>query len=85
MFENLRIKLRSLVNSKIYLGRLLYSLILPLWLAYKFIVNPRYRYEQISKFRYSKKIIQVSTYTAENRYPILFQSLAKELLQIKKP
>ena len=81
----IRTRLRKLKDSKNHLGKVLFKILYLIWSIIKFIINPRYRSEQISRIRYTKQIIQVSTFTKENRYPILFKQIAEELKDIENP
>lgn len=85
MPEKSRNQLKKLKYSKSIWGKAIFSISLFLWSVYKFFTNPRYRSEQVSRIRYSNKIIQVSTYTKENRYPVLFKQIAEELKDIENP
>jgi len=81
----LRIKLRKLKDSNLVIGKVIFKTLYVFWSISKFILNPRYRSEQVSRIKYSNEIIQVSTYTKENRYPVLFKQIALELKDIENP
>lgn len=78
-------KASSLKKSKYLFGRFLYSTFLLIWSLYKFLFNSRYRSEQVSRIIYRHKIIQVSTFTKEDRYPFLFNAIKEELEGLENP
>ena len=85
MPSRLRRNLRKLKYSRNYIGKFAFLCISYPWLAMKFLFNSRFRSEQVSRIKYTSQILQVSTYTIKDRYPVLFKAISKELKSIENP
>ena len=81
----IKAKIKKLRQSENYLFRSFYSIFLIFWKVWQFLTNKSFRLGIITKLKFNRSYYQHSTFTINNRYPILFRECANYLLKRENP
>jgi hypothetical protein len=78
-------KIKELKHSRFIVNRLLFRFIRQVWLWVHFFTDGSYRSGILTRIRFGRYYHQQVTFTASNRYPLLFQACADYLASVKSP
>ena len=78
-------KFKDLRSSGFVVNRFIYHCLKYCWFGVKFFTNGRFRSETLIATLFERKSHQISTFTIQNRYPVLFQECAQYLSNVKNP
>ncbi|MCX6205014.1 MAG: class I SAM-dependent methyltransferase [Bacteroidetes bacterium] len=85
MIKNIKEKIKRYKESENISERLIYNFLNTLRMPYLLLTNSRLRVELFEKWKNNNNHHQISTFTGNNRYPLLFKECTQYLQKIEKP
>lgn len=85
MIKNLEEKVKKYKDSENFSERFIYHFLKTLRMPYLLLTNSRLRVELFAKWKNKSDYHQISTYTVNNRYPLIFKESANYLKYKESP
>lgn len=85
MIKNLKGKIKKYKDSEDISERFIYHFLKTLRMPYLLLTNSRLRVELFAKWKNNSNHHQISTYTENNRYPLIFKACTHYLQKIEVP